>query len=159
MYWLSIIAVFSIQLTLCHEAFVCRGWPPLTEFGMYKMWASPFLVWIPAIFGTRATRFRGLAVMSFLVGVCFAMISINGMLTPSIGHLRGAMGLFASNFVSIIFTSLVWSPFVFGILYFVERVFGDIWRAVWFLNTEQMTFAETWGAAWHIRVVSQPENA
>ena len=57
LFWPSVITVALAQFGLCYEALVCRGYPPLSEMGMYKMWASPFLIWLPAIFGTRITRF------------------------------------------------------------------------------------------------------
>ena len=144
MFWLTVFAVVGSQFTLCHEALVCRGWPPLSEIGIYKMWACPFLIWIPAAFGNRVSRFWGLVVMTFAITAFFTMISINGMMRPSIGHLAGVTGILKHHFIEILFTSVFWSPFIFAILYFIERVFGDLWRAIWMLPTEKMSFSETW---------------
>jgi hypothetical protein len=150
LFWLTVFTVLTAQFVLCFDAIVCRGWPPLTENGMYKLWGSPFLVWIPAVFTNRVTRFRGLAVMTFGLATYFSMISVSGVMTPSIGHLTGVTGLIRKHFVEILFTSTMYSPFVFTVTYFVERVFGDLWRALWLLPSETMTFAETWHKAWRI---------
>ena len=152
LFWLTVIAVVIAQFALCHEALICRGWPPLSETGMYKMWASPFLIWLPAIFGTRVMRFRGLTILALSVSCLFAMISINGMMRPSIGHLAGVSGIIKHHYVEIIFSTLFYSPFVFAIMYFPERVFGDLWRAIWFRPISNMSFSETWKSAWALGV-------
>ena len=154
---MTVLAVLVAQFGLCHEALICRGWPPLSEIGMYKMWASPFLIWIPAVFGDRVTRLRGLVVLTLGICAYFSMISINGMMRPSIGHLAGVTGIIEHHFMEILFTSLFWSPFVFAIMYFVERVFGDLWRAICLLPTKAMSFSDTWNAAWKIRIKTSRE--
>ena len=146
-FWLTIVALIAAQFALCYEALVCRGYPPLTEIGMYKKWASPFLIWIPAIFGTRAMRFWGLMALSISTTCLFVMISISGMIRPSIGHLAGVQGIIRYHYPEIIVNSLFCFPFVFAIMYLPERVFGDIWRAVCCLPTANNHFLETWRLA------------
>ena len=90
--------------------------------------------------------------MSFTTTIFFTMISINGMIRPSIGHLAGVSGILQHHFWEILFTSIFWSPLTFVILYFVERVFGDTWRAIFSLPTEIISFSDTWRTAWKVRV-------
>ena len=158
LFWLTVIAVLVAQFALCYEALVCRGYPPLTEIGMYKQWASPFLIWLPAIFGTRVMRFWGLVVLSFCVACLFQMISINGMMRPSIGHLAGVSGIIKSHYSEILVNAAFCVPFVSAIMYFPERVFGDVWRALFGLPTRNISFAETWNSAWRIRSKPSPES-
>ena len=150
LFWLTVFAVAMAQFALCYEALVCRGYPPLTEMGIYKKWASPFIIWLPAIFGTRVMRFWGLVASSFITACLFQMISINGMMTPSIGHLTGVSGIIKSHYPEILIVSLFCLPFVFAILYFPERVFGDLSRALFALPTRNLSFAETWDEAWRV---------
>jgi len=158
LFWPSVIAVALAQFGLCYEALVCRGYPPLSEMGMYKMWASPFLIWLPAIFGTRITRFWGLVVASFLTACLFQMISINGTMTPSIGHLTGVSGIIKNHYPEILLGATFCFPIVFAVTYFLERVFGDVWRAMFGLPTRNLTFRETWDSAWRFRSQSNRET-
>ena len=157
LFWLAVIAVMTAQFALCYEALVCRGYPPLTEIGMYKKWASPLLIWIPAIFGTRIMRFWGLVVLSIFTTSMFVMISINGMIVPSIGHLAGVTGIIRHHLPEIAINTLFCFPITFAIMYFPERVFGDLWRALFALPTRNISFAETWNSAWRIRTKQKPD--
>jgi hypothetical protein len=150
LFWLSVVAVAIVQFALCYEALVCRGHPPLTEMGVFKKWASTCLFWIPAVFGNRVMRFRGLAVIAIATTCLLVMISINGMLRPSIGHLAGVTGIIKAFYLEIVVATVFWSPFVFAMLYFPERVFGDVWRALWLQSTPNISFSEIWNAAWKI---------
>lgn len=146
---LMVILVIIGQFALCYEALVCRGYPPLTELGMYKKWACPFLIWIPAVFGTRTMRYWGLVTFSISTTCLFVMISVNGMVRPSIGHLAGVWGILQYHYPEIIVNTLFCFPFVFAILYFPERVFGDVWRAIFLLPTASISSAKTWALAWN----------
>ena len=150
LYWFLVFCVVAGQFGLCYEALVCRGWPPLTEVGICEMCAAPFLVWLPAIFGDRPTRLRGLAVMAVAVAAIFMMIDLNGMVRPSIGHLAGVTGILRMHVQEILLSTIVVWPLVFAVLYFPERVLGDAWRAVLRLPSSTATFSETWKAAWAI---------
>lgn len=141
----------TAQFALCYEALVCRGYPPLTEIGLYKKWASPFVIWIPAIFGTRVMRFWGLVALSIFTTSLFVMISINGMIVPSIGHLAGVTGIISHHTAEITIYTLFYFPITFATMYFPERVFGDLLRALFTLPTRNISFAETWNLAWKIR--------
>ena len=158
LFWCAVFAVAVAQFALCYEALVCRGYPPLTEIGMCKMWTAPILVWIPSVFGTRVMRFWGLVATSFITACLFQMISINGSMIPSIGHLIGVSGIIKSYFPYILIASSFCLPFVFAILYFPERVFGDLTRALFALPTRNMSFAETWDAAWKTRTEPRPRT-
>ncbi len=158
LFWLSVIAIVLVQFALCYEALVCRGSPPLTETGKIKMYASPFLIWIPAIFGTRVMRFWGLACMSFVSACLFQMISISGMVRPSVGHLSGVFGILKDHYPEILIHATFCFPIVFAITYFLERVFGDLWRAIFALPTRDLSFTETWNSAWRIGTKSNAES-
>lgn len=158
LFWLAVAGVMIAQFALCYEALVCRGVPPLTEAGMNKKWASTFLVWLPAIFGTRVLRLRGLAVLSLWITCLFAMISSNGTLRPSIGHLAGVQGIIETYWMDIAATTFTYFPIVFAILYLPERVFGDAWRALCRLPTANLSFGETWRMAWGDRLQSAPAH-
>jgi hypothetical protein len=151
LFWLTILAVIVAQFALCYEALVCRGYPPLTEIGLYKKWASPFVIWIPAIFATRPMRFWGLVVLSISTTCLFVMVSINGMVVPSIGHLAGVQGIIQFHYPEIVVNTLFCFPFVFAIMYFPERAFGDIWRAICRLPTASISFVDTWRLAWRTK--------
>ena len=157
LFWLAILTVIVAQFVLCYEALVCRGHPPLTEMGMYKQLASTCLIWIPAIFGTRAIRLWGLVVLSLSTTCLFVMISLNGMLRPSIGHLAGVPGIIRHYYSEIVIYTAFCFPFAFAIMYFPERVFGDIWRAICFLPTSNLSFVETWKRAWRMNLKSFAE--
>ena len=147
LFWLSVTVIALAQYALCHEALVCRGYPPLTETGMYKVCLSPFLIWLPAIFGTRVMRFWGLVATSLSFACLIQMIYINGMVTPSIGSLSGVSGIIKHHYIETLITTVFCFPFVFAITYFPERVFGDLWRALFALPTRNLSFTETWNSA------------
>ena len=153
---ITVAFVIVAQFALCYEALVCRGYPPLTEFGMYKKWTCPFLIWVPAVFGTRAMRFWGLVILSISTTCLFMMISINGMMRPSIGHLAGVQGIVRYHYPEIVANTLFSFPVAFAIMYLPERVFGDLWRAIFFLPTANVSFVDTWKLAW--RISSQPDE-
>lgn len=151
LFWFAVAAVLVGQLALCHEALVCRGDPPLTVAGLMKQLASPFLVALPAVFGSRANRMRGLIVLSLWVTCLFVMISINGTMRPSIGHLAGISGILKLHAVEIAIFTLAYAPLAFGLLFFIERVSGDLWRAMWLLPSPHIPFADVWREAWGVR--------
>jgi hypothetical protein len=143
LFWLTVVAVIALQFSLCYEALVCRGYPPLSETGHYKKLASTCLFWVPAVLGNRATRLKGLVVMAVFTTAIFSMISINGMVRPSAGHLIGVMGILRFHLPEILANSLLYSPFVFAVMYIPERVFGDLWRAVWLLPSSSKIDSDT----------------
>lgn len=142
-FWLTVVAVITLQFSLCYEALVCRGYPPLSETGLYKKLASTCLFWVPAVLGNRATRLKGLVVMAVFTTAIFSMISISGMVRPSVGHLIGVMGILRFHLPEILTSSLLYSPFVFAVMYIPERVFGDLWRAVWLLPSDSRIDSDT----------------
>lgn len=158
-FWLAVFAVVYIQFLLCYEALICRGWPPLTVAGIYKKWSVPFLVALPAVFGSRANRLRGLAVMSLSVTCLFEMISINEMVRPSIGHLAGVTGILRLHGVGISVATVLNAPLAFVLLYFVERVLGDLWRGVWFLSSPNERFEDVWRSACMLFPKMSEENS
>lgn len=101
--------------------------------GLYKKLAAPCLFWLPAVFGTRLQRLSGLIVNSFVTSGLQVMISLNGMKRPSIGHLRGVIGIIQFHFFEIVVGAMIYFPLVLAISYIPERVLGDLWRAAWLL--------------------------
>ena len=149
LYWQAVVAVIIAQYMLCHDGIVCRGYPPLSETAIYNMLASPLFVWIPAVFGNRVTRMRGITIMSgtsvlFLMMVYWNVVGI----VPSIGSRGGPIAVLLGNIFPIFVAGILFWPVGFFCHYFYERVIGDLWRMVWRLPTESVSFTETWQSAW-----------
>lgn len=156
LYWQAVIAVIITQFVLCYGAITYRGYPPMTEKELYSMLSSPLLVWIPAVFGTRVNRMRGVMVMSISLTFFLTLVYIDDDIRPSMGHLGGPIGIIKHYFIQLVFMTILTSPLTFVGLYFFERVAGDIWRAVCFLTTERLTFSETWTRIWGRRRPQTP---
>ena len=120
----------------------------MTELELEKMLISPFLVWIPAVFGTRVNRMRGIMAMSISTALFLNMVYVDDGMCPSIGSHAGPMGIIQSYLIELIFMTAITSPFVFIGFYYYERVTGDIWRKICFQRTENLTFSQTWERAW-----------
>lgn len=147
-FWQAVTAVIITQFLLCYGAITCRGYPPMTERELFSMLLSPLFVWVPAVFGTRVNRMRGVMLMSSSLTFFLTMVYIDDDMQPSIGHLGGPIGIIKHYFIQLFFMTIVTSPVTFGGLYFFERVAGDIWRAICFQPTERLTFSETWERTW-----------
>ena len=120
----------------------------MTEIAIYKVLSSPLFVWVPAIFGTRVNRMRGIVVMSIALTVFLTMVDVNGAIRPSVGSHSGPLGILKTYFVQIVFQTVFFAPIGFVALYFFERVTGDVWRMICFRRTERLSFSETWTRAW-----------
>ena len=120
----------------------------MSEAEFYKMLASPLFVWLPAVFGSRVARMRGIVVMSATSTLFLMMIYHNGSMVPSVGSTSGAIGVFLANLGPIMCTGIVLWPIGFACHYFYERVIGDLWRMVWMLPTETLSFSDAWKLAW-----------
>jgi hypothetical protein len=120
----------------------------MTEFEIYKVLSSPLLVWVPAIFGSRVNRMRGVIAMSIALTVFQAMIHVNSRIIPSVGSQSGPLGILNTYWVEILPLSVIGAPIAFFVLYFFERVMGDVWRMICFRPTEQLSFSETWTRVW-----------
>ena len=147
-FWQAVLAVVIGQYILCHDGIVCRGYPPMTEGEIYRMLASPLFVWIPAVFGSRINRMRGITVMSASSTLFLMMIQFNGSMVPSVGSRSGAIGVFFAHLGEIMIFGIFLWPIGFLCHYFYERVTGDLWRMIWMLPTENVSFGDTWRLAW-----------
>ncbi len=78
LYWQAVVAVIVAQLGLCYGAMTCRGYPPMTENEIFQVLSSPLIVWLPAIFGSRVNRLRGIMLMSLTTTVLLVMVYVNG---------------------------------------------------------------------------------
>ena len=148
LYWQAAFAVIIVQYMLCHDGIVCRGYPPMTEREIYKMLASPLFVWLPAVFGNRVTRMRGVTIMSGSSILFLMMIYFNHGIVPSLGSHSGPIAVLLANIFPILICGIVCWPLGFFCHYFYERVLGDLWRMIWILPTESVSFSETWRLAW-----------
>ena len=128
----------------------------MTELEINKMLISPLFVWIPAVFGSRVTRMRGIMAMSISLTLFLTMIYIDDDLRPSIGSRGGPIGIVQFYFIQLIFMTAITIPLTFVALYYFERVTGDIWRSIWFLETEILSLSETWARAWGREPPSAP---
>ena len=147
-FWQAVFAVVVSQFLLCYDAMTCRGFPPMTETELNKLLLSPVFAWIPAVFGNRVDRMRGVLVMTVSLTFCLTMVYIDDGVCPSTGSLAGPIGIIQDYFIGLLFMTAISAPFVFFPMYFFERVTGDIWRFICFRPTENLTFKETWERAW-----------
>jgi hypothetical protein len=148
LYWQAVIGVILAQFALCYGAMTCRGYPPMTENEIYQMLASPLVVWVPATFGSRVNRLRGIMIMSLALTILLSMVYVNGDIRPSVGSHSGPLGILKAYFVQILFLTAFFTPIAFFALYHFERVTGDVWRMICLRNTEDLSFSETWAHAW-----------
>ena len=126
----------------------------MTENEIYQMLSSPLVVWVPAVFGSRVNRLRGIMLMSLTLTVFLVMIYVNGDIRPSVGSHAGPLGILKTYLVQILFLTAFFTPIAFFALYYFERVTGDVWRMICLRNTEPLSFSETWARAW-----GQTQNA
>ena len=120
----------------------------MTEGELNKLMISPLFVWVPAIFGSRVNRMRGVLVMSVCLTLFLTLVYIDDGMRPSIGSLAGPIGIIQTYFIQTMFMTAITTPLTFIGLYYFERVTGDIWRLICFQRTEPLTFSETWERTW-----------
>lgn len=156
LFWQAVTAVVVVQFTLCYDAMVCRGYPPITEVAFNKQLVSPLLVCLPAVVGTRVNRMRGVMAMAISITLFWAMIYVDDDIRPSTGSTHGPAGIVRFYFAQLVFVSVLAVPFVFTALHFFERVAGDMLRLICFQRTERLTFSETWERAWGRKLPPKP---
>ncbi len=120
----------------------------MTESEINQMLSSPLIVWMPAVFGCRVYRLRGIMLMSLTLTVFLVMINVNGGIRPSVGSHAGPLGILKAYLVQILFLTTFFTPITFFALYYFERVTGDLWRIICLRQTEPLSFSETWVRAW-----------
>ena len=134
----------------------------MTEAAIWKMTHSHFIVFLPAIFGDRVTRIRGLVLFSFITTMLFVLYSAgqNGI-TPSRGSRTGFIGLILETHLLSIIPAILLTPIAFAILYLPERVLGDLWRMVCSLPPSEEPREQSWAAAFGQRFekhLNQPQK-
>lgn len=120
----------------------------MTENEIFQMLSSPLIVWVPAIFGSRVNRLRGIMLMSLTTTVFLVMVYVNVDIRPSVGSHSGPLGILKAYLVQILFLTTFFTPIAFFALYSFERVTGDIWRMICLRDTDRLSFSETWASAW-----------
>ena len=148
LYWQAVVAVIIAQFGLCYGAMTCRGYPPMTENEIFQMLSSPLIVWVPAIFGSRVNRLRGIMLMSLTTTVLLVMVYVNGDIRPSVGSHSGPLGILRAYLVQILFLTAFFTPPAFFALYYFERVTGDLWRMLCLRKNERLSFSAAWSLSW-----------
>lgn len=147
-YWFTVFLVAAIQFYLCYSWMVHRTYIGLHEFEWYKKWGAPFLVFLPAVWGTRGRRFWGLLFLCFWFTLCLQIETCNRFSgRPSTGHLIGVFALLQNNIMPIIAGSLFFTPITYVLLYLPEKVLGDYWRSLFLLPCPNQSFPEIWSEA------------
>jgi len=147
LFWLTVFLVAATQFYLCYTWMIYRTYFGIPDYEFYKKWGAPFLVFLPAVWGTRGRRFWGLLFLSFLFSFYLQIESVNRFSRPSLGHVAGISGLLQYNIVPILAGSLFFTPITFALLYLPEKVLGDYWRSLFLLPCPRQSFPEIWAEA------------
>jgi len=131
LFWMLWAGVILAHLRLSYPAIVCRNHPPLAPNDLVALFVGPFFAFVPALFGNPTTRRLGVAVGAAGFAFIYALAYVNlNDARPSIGHLAGIPGILGTYHVFVLSATVpLYVPVVIT-LHFVDRVFGDLFRAV-----------------------------
>lgn len=138
LFWATVFALSLLQFYLFYEALVCRGYPPLNDMGVWKMIAAPCFFWVPAVFGDRRLRMSGLLVSCFVSALLISMESADRV-RPSAGSWGGVIGIIEFYFLEVLLSTTVLTPIFYAVLFLPEKVIGDLWRRLFWLNDDPFT--------------------
>ncbi len=127
LFWLAWALLLYLHFKLSHAAIVSRGHPPLPPEDFTALFIAPLFVGLPAAFGDRNTRMRGVLIfsMGFAAIYAFAFLNLNSP-RPHIGHPDGIYGIIQVGYIAYFVTVVTLYPPVLIAIFFLERVTGDI---------------------------------
>jgi hypothetical protein len=128
-------AIVVLHGYLCHDAAVCRGYPPLKPHELIAVFLAPIGMLLPALFDdarndVQSRWFRSAWVA---VGFCFiwGIVATNlEDVRPSTGHLMGMMGVVTHLGIIVWFKTLLYLAPATVFFYCVDGVAIGMWSLV-----------------------------